>query len=215
MQLRTCVKAAIFVAAGCAALFAYSAVDLGFIGLSPAEAKPYYTKKRVNGVWITGRFPKRQATEKAERQDKKAAAPVRKARPAASVTTTASITAPREPRRGATSAPGAGAAGAVPLVADERLLKLQEALRARASTLTTGIVPEPQGHAAPIEPQPLAAAEAEPQSVSFDFRSGVKTTIFGDGAVIVEPFDVRSLKGLAAARPAAAADGRVGLKTAP
>src|SRR3712207_9526579 len=36
--------------------------DLGLVGAGTAEAKGYYTKKRVNGRWITGYFPKRRST---------------------------------------------------------------------------------------------------------------------------------------------------------
>jgi hypothetical protein len=46
-----------------------------------------------------------------------------------------------------------------------------------------------------------AGASPEPQSVSFNFKSGIKTTLFSNGAVVTEPFDIPSLKGLAAAPP--------------
>jgi len=37
--------------------------------------------------------------------------------------------------------------------------------------------------------------------VSFDFQSGVKTTVFTDGTKVEEPFDPAAMKRLAAARP--------------
>jgi hypothetical protein len=83
-----------------------------------------------------------------------------------------------------------GGVSLVPLSDDERLIKLREALRARANALTTGS----------IAPAP-AVRTPEPQSVSLDFRSGTKTTIFADGTLVTEPFDVGSLKGLAGAFP--------------
>jgi len=43
-------------------------------------------------------------------------------------------------------------------------------------------------------------ASAEPKAVSFDFQSGVKTTVFADG-IVEEPFNVAAMKGLVAARP--------------
>ena len=67
----------------------------------------------------------------------------------------------------------------------EHLGKLRQALQARATALTTDSV--------------VARAAPEPQSVSLDFRSGIKTTLFSDGTIVTEPFDTAALKGLAAA----------------
>ena len=48
--------------AAIAAGFRVDATDgLRLTGAGPADAKDYYTKKRVNGRWINGRFPKRSA----------------------------------------------------------------------------------------------------------------------------------------------------------
>jgi hypothetical protein len=81
----------------------------------------------------------------------------------------------------------------VPLPENERLSKLREALQARANSLTTGT----------LSPAQAPNAVPEPHSVSLDFRTGTKTTIFSDGTSIQEPFDVGALKGLAAPPPPA------------
>ena len=183
---------------------AFSSADLGFIGIGPAEAKSYYTRKRVNGKWVNGRFPKKSAA-KAARQETATASPSvksskRKAQAALAETETAPAAAKVAalPARAgsdgqggvapgsAAARPAAGASG-LTLSEDDRLLRLREALRARANALTTGSIATPR--------------TPEPQSVSLDFRSGTKTTIFSDGTLVTEPFDVGSLKGLAGAFP--------------
>jgi hypothetical protein len=73
----------------------------------------------------------------------------------------------------------------------ERLDKLRQALQARVNALTTGSVAPPE------TPRP----GPEPHSVSLDFLSGVKTTLFSDGTMVREPFDVPALKSLAAPLP--------------
>ena len=85
----------------------------------------------------------------------------------------------------------------------DELLKLQEALYAHARTLASdaerasGAPPAPSG---PSSPWP-ARSPPEPKAVSFDFQSGVKTTVFRDGAQVDERFDPAAMKGLAGAHP--------------
>ena len=171
-----------------------------FIGISSAEAKPYYTRKRVNGRWVTGRFAKRSAM--AARETRRSA----RYRNATAAIVEEPV-APRETRvvslprsvveeRPRVQAPVA-AAPLVSLSEDERLSKLREALRARANTLTTDT----------ITTAPSAPRAREPQSVTLDFVAGVKTTVFSDGTMVAEPFDVNALRSLAGspdARPSAA-----------
>jgi hypothetical protein len=196
---------------------AFSSADLGFIGVSPAEAKTYYTRKRVDGKWVTGRFAKKSASKKEAASKKEVArggrstkSAKRRARAAAFAdadaanpsTRVAALPTPKAESAGqATPGPQVSGGSAstqvvpraatgvslVPLSEDERLAKLREALRARANALTTGSIAPPRA--------------PEPQSVSLDFRSGTKTTIFSDGTLVTEPFDVGSLKGLAGAFP--------------
>jgi hypothetical protein len=186
-------------------------VDLGFVGVAPADAKAFYTRKRVKGRWITGRFAKRHATKTASgnragsrhmgegafaytvaRAPRTAALAPEETdlrAPGRQVMTIAQVS-PAEPPGNVLESPGATTAPLVPLSEDERLSKLREGLRARASTLTTGTLASP-----PSAP--------ETQSVSLDFVSGTKTTTFSDGTFIREPFDVGALKGLAASPPQA------------
>jgi hypothetical protein len=187
---------------------ALSSTDLGFIGIGPAEAKSYYTRKRVDGKWVNGRFPKKSAAKKeiSRKETAKASSSVKSSRRQARAALAETETAPASAKVAAlpaakagpdsqgAAAPGSAAsrppagASSLTLSEDERLIRLREALRARANALTTGSIAAP-----PRAP--------EPQSVSLDFRSGTKTTIFSDGTLVTEPFDVGSLKGLAGAFP--------------
>ncbi len=183
---------------------------IGPIGIGPAEAKDYYTKKRVNGRWISGRFPKRSASRASVADKADAEAPAASRAGLATATSRAAAapgTTPASPQplEGAAAAmrptsrqpttpipqvqPAQPAASAplVPHPEGERLDKLRQALQARANALTTASV-APDTRQAP-----------EPQSVSLDFRSGIKTTLFSDGTMVQEPFDVAAMKALAAA----------------
>jgi hypothetical protein len=196
---------------------AVSTTDLGFVGVSPAEAKSYYTRKRVDGKWVTGRFPKKSfakkdvakaeaAVSRSSRSARRRARAAAETEAAAQETQVAALRAPKAERAlPAAPAPAVAAASPqqaaprtttgvslIPLSEDERLNRLREALRARANALTTGS----------IAPIPVVRAP-EPQSVSLDFRSGTKTTIFSDGTLVTESFDVSSLRGLAGSFPGA------------
>jgi hypothetical protein len=214
MRRTTCWRIAICVGA----IFgggAFSSADLGVVGISPAEAKSFYTRKRVDGKWVNGRFPKKSAAKavkkeatSASRSTKSAKGQSRTAAPEAesvkAPARVASLPSPRAESAGQAASGVQAPAGSasthaapraatgvslVPLSEDDRLAKLREALRARANALTTGSITAPRA--------------PEPQSVSLDFRSGTKTTIFSDGTLVTEPFDVGSLKGLAGTFPAA------------
>lgn len=179
-----------------------STADLGFIGIRPAEAKAFYTRKRVKGRWITGRFAKNSALK--NNRALKNRAPISlsgKAGSPEAATRVASFPAlgaesgPAAVGLATSPAPSAAASPLVPVSEDERLRTLREALQARVSALSTGTLSAAQA----ARPAP------EPQSVSLDFKSGTKTTIFSDGTSIQEAFDVNALKGLAAVPPGAKA----------
>ena len=210
-----------------------SIVNVGALGVAQAEAKAFYTRKRVNGRWITGRFAKNSGFKNSavknraaaksrvalasrfQRRKGAAAEDLSEAPDArrASAEPRASAEARLAVRPGRSAAPVSAApmlatsvaavpsaqvatgSSLVPVHEDDRLRTLREALQARVGALTTGSVAVPEA---------LRAAP-EPQSVSFDFKSGTKTTIFSDGTSIQEVFDVGSLKGLAAAPPRAKA----------
>lgn len=233
------------------------AIDSGLPGIAPAQAKEYYTKKRVNGKWIAGRFAKRDAVKRkvAARTAPARAVPARTGQAAnrmpanpilaKAVAEPTPAVAPLPPsatppvRVGASaSSPPAPAAAA--LAEDGRMRQLQEALQARTQTLVvTSLAPTPPAAPTPslqealqarsrnilvtslVDPTPAAvdlsgpsetaslgpvraiAPRTELRSVTFDFSSGLKTTVFGDGAVVAEPFDVRAMRDLGSRREAA------------
>jgi hypothetical protein len=195
-------QAGVFAALTFGGCFGPSGGEVAFVGVSPAEAKAYYTRKRVNGRWVTGRFAKRSgdvqriATEPLDAPSIKISA----VEPALTSHTSSALGRHSEPdapakRPGSPSATAAVAqaplvsplanAPLVPAPEAEHLGKLRQALQARATALTTDSI--------------VARAAPEAQSVSLDFRSGIKTTLFSDGTIVTEPFDTAALKGLAAA----------------
>lgn len=191
---------------------------IGLAGIGPATAKEFYTRKRVNGRWITGRFPKRGAG--ARDQEAGDARPSPRAGAGSTASTSPAgragalqvhgggipgpgsappgmprmLVQPSAPMPARPGLPSASSQGPVsaeaplgPAPDGERLGKLRQALQARASTLTGGSGDSEPG----VRPVP------EPQSVSLDFQSGIKTTVFSDGSMVREPFDVATLKSLA------------------
>jgi hypothetical protein len=178
------------VAAIAAGLRVDAADGLLLTGAGPADAKDYYTKKRVNGRWINGRFPKRSAARTSRPEQDTGGAP---RVPASRTATVPAHATPAGASGSPTSLTAPVAAGAAaPAASDsERLDKLRHALQARVNALTTGSVAPPE------TPRP----GLEPHSVSLDFQSGIKTTLFSDGTTVREPFDVPTLKSLAAPPP--------------
>jgi hypothetical protein len=178
------------VAALAAGLRVDAADGLRLTGAGAADAKEYYTKKRVNGRWINGRFPKRSAARTSRPEEDTGGAP---RVPASRTATVPARAAPAGASTSPISATAPVAAGAAAAAGSdgERLDKLRQALQARVNALTTGSVAPPEA------PRP----GPEPHSVSLDFQSGIKTTLFSDGTMVREPFDVPALKSLAAPLP--------------
>lgn len=173
------------------------------VGVGRAEATEFYTRKRVNGKWITGRFPKQggAASVRARRTGEPAAGSVA---PGVAVAR-AAAPAPRTEEMKAQLPP----APAVPLADDERLRALQQVLQARAADLV-GAASQPlapaEGTTGSIAPAQDPAA-LEPRSISFDFQSGMKTTLFSNGTSITEPFDIAVMRPFASRTPAAVSVG--------
>lgn len=168
-------------------------------GIAPAEAAEFYTRKRVNGKWITGRFPKQGGA--AKRQAKAGSVPAAVA--AAPAAAAAAPTALASTVRAEEAALRAPPAPAVPLAGDERLLALQQALEARAGSLVgpaSQPQPAPESATGSLAPA-LASPPVEPRSVAFDFQSGMKTTLFTNGASITEPFDAGAIRPFASRPP--------------
>jgi hypothetical protein len=209
------VRGAAVAAAMLGGFFGAAVIDSGVPGIASAEAKDYYTKKRVNGQWITGRFPKKSfAKSKPATRTAAKTAPVQDtAKPEPVSAPVAVVTPVQPPEPPAAQVPIPQPAPLAPLGDDARMKKLQEALKARAQNLLVSNAAEPrparEDPAHPMStasisphkpPPPMPAASADPRSVTLDFGSGVKTTIFADGAIATEPFDVAAMRELAARR---------------
>lgn len=255
MRRRTCARAAALVGLALASQLGLPEPLTGPLGVSPAEAAGFYTRKRVNGRWVTGHFPKagkaavrssRRSRAVIEEEEDVADVPVPPARERVLISANSSEPAPSQ----AVSAPAAGRSNAQvaalqPLAdfAEERLFKLRRALQARADELAAAqaVTAEPVAVPAAFEPNrtsatlpkadqvpltvlgagqpspervPVATAAAaappgevvgrerppapgplEAKSVSYDFETGIKTTVF-ENSVVREPFDVAALKSM-------------------
>lgn len=170
-------------------------------GVSSAEARDYYTRKRVRGRWITGRFPKDGAVAKAavERPEPK---PSSVPKPPSDLRFESALESMRSPpsqaarpadptdAAPATAAPVAAATEPLaPPPSDDGMLRLRSALQAHAKSLATGSLPPP-----PSEEAPARTDSPEPTGVAFDFRTGLRRTTFTDGSVVEEAFDVAAMK---------------------
>jgi hypothetical protein len=172
-------------------------LGLGSLAI-PAQAGEYYTRKRVNGVWMHGLFPRRHATRTAQLEAK---APSAEKPPQRIVTTVASAGDDLAPsfqralqaRRalaasvapaatmaaGATKAaasipaPAAAAPTSVSLSDEDRLLPLRRALEARAKIMAVS----------------TASSNRNIRAVTFNFETGLRTSIYNDGSIVEEHFD--------------------------
>ncbi len=219
-------RAIVWVVALAAGLFAIPTGAPSSIGVGTAEARDYYTRKRVNGRWITGRFPRQSSAPNPSQAGLEQ--PLTRPQASGQVSAAPSLSLPPEPEGASRSRPVLAAAtaaqgslaglfeaspsGSTPLAAapqDTRLLNLQAALYVRARTLTSESehalrsLPSPGSLGSP-RPVP---ASPEPKAVSLDFQSGIKTTVFTDGTLVEEPFDPAALKELAGPHPARAPGG--------
>jgi hypothetical protein len=201
MRMGLCLRAAATAGLALAGYMASSAISFGIVGVSSAEAAQFYSRKRINGQWVTGRFPK--ATRVARPSRTRQVARVKGIRPVIDVPASAKLAALSAPelRREdiaaaaspmttgtlAERAPPAlampdieaalvsAAVGPVPPAdetgpaAEARVMKLREALQARANDLKAkseteparptdmvGAAPKPE-QAVPL---PVAAASA-------------------------------------------------------
>lgn len=208
MRLTTTLRASVVLAALATGSFGVADPANLVLGIAPAEAKAIYTRKRVRGRWVTGHFVRRHGrTPRHNVKWEDRLTPSDLDPDSSALTPNPNSGAEQGTNVEPTLPAGAASAAlsaAAPLARDERLAKLQEALHAHARTLASnaepasGALPAPGGLKYPRS----APASKEPRAVSFDFRSGVKTTVFVDDTKVEEPFDPAAMKGLAAARPA-------------
>jgi hypothetical protein len=152
--------------------------------VTSAYAGDFYTRKRVNGVWMSGRFAKNHPVRLAQLKTKTPAPPAEKPpqRIAASLGSRGDDLAPAfqralQARRivSATAMPVAVPTNAtnVSFSDEDRLLPLRRALEARARTMAT--TPRQQNRAV--------------KAVTFNFETGLRTSIYSDGTVVEEHFD--------------------------
>lgn len=192
---------------------ALSAVScLPTAGISTAEAKTY-TRKKVNGRWITGVFhdgPSKAAVRRGRGRVQLSARGNRRAVEVAALASIASVARPAEPgarpdaepaskpasaaRPGPVARDGAAVVTAAlvnPATPDVIKEGMRPALEARARTLASTTAPALPG------PLPILLP---PKTVTFDFQQGTKTVVYGDDIVVTEPFD-RSQSGVVASLP--------------
>ena len=216
------------------AMLGFVAALLGPLVIHEAEAASFYTRKRVNGVWVTGQFAKGGGSYSSRRYRHSARAPlpVAAAGPKALPLPPASL--PDGPVRDAGRGNGPETTASLPrafaslvepfpepTLGDERLVRLREALTAHATVLVARAaepdparsaslsgpaeavparLPEDASRAGEAAVRPVSAALA-PRSVSYDFETGIKTTVF-ENSVVREPFDVAAMRALTPRAPA-------------
>ena len=218
VRLTTTLRASVVLAALATGSFGGADTATLAIGITPAGANEFYTRKRVRGRWVTGHFTRRHSGTRRRNVEPEAAdrglqddpVPTTLA-PKTNLTSKQAIKPePAPPARAAqVSDPRAASGVAAPLTRDERLLKLQDALHAHARNLASNSEPASgaPSSAAGLSSTRPGPAEPEPRAVLFDFQSGVKTTVFTDRSKVEEPFDTASMKGLASARSIRASGG--------
>jgi len=146
--------------------------------INPADAREYYTRKRVNGVWITGHFERKRSIQ----SPPSAAAAETSPGPSSP---TVQTDGDRPPFQRASEARRATfvAEFADPKSPDPGLFPLKRALEARAKIMAT--------------PTTGSVSQARPmRSVTFDFESRTRIIQFVDGSRSEEPLDPGATGGL-------------------
>jgi hypothetical protein len=150
--------------------------------INPADAREYYTRKRVNGVWITGHF---------ERKSSVASPPVAAAADPSPGSGSTSVAAdekipPLIQREFEARRPVFLAEFADPKPPEPGLLPLKRALEVRAKIMAT--------------PAADSGSQARAiRSMTLDFESRTRIIQFVDGSRTEEPFDPSATGGLNAA----------------
>lgn len=265
------------------------ASSVATVPLQSAESKDYYTRKRINGRWVEGFFPKKHTRTLGEREVPAAGQPQQSAEPAKTttlasilpftlglhftqqkpveaasvgaqaatqpgqepeeVTTGSTLKAPivnrsrverralRQAERGerrakrrefqaigavshrpeqveshrasadsrrrlvaeqidSAAVKRADAPSARPNMSDatrvaDHYKRLGEVLAAKAEALAAGLITSVN--------QPLPAPGAEPVSVTYDYRTGIKTIAYASGALEEQPFNLAAVRSLSGA----------------
>ncbi|WP_046862653.1 hypothetical protein [Microvirga massiliensis] len=140
------------------------------ISIEAAQAKDFYTRKRANGQWVTGKFyyrDRKSAYDVAGEQDEPPVPPIRPVATAASETMVSDAKTAAVPEK----ADFYRAAAAAPETPVSYMDRLRVALEARARQMQP--------------PVPVI-----PETIVIDSVSGIKTTFFSDGSIreeLLEP----------------------------
>lgn len=240
MRLRRCIRTAAVLALALGGYIVPAGSGHSLLGVTPADAAHVYTRKRVNGRWITGSFTgsarSRRVVARRFRHGRVAYARLETPQDepvgsglvgtlAAPPAVTRADPAPAQLKGGADAPTNvettSSLAPAEPQFDGERIDRLRSALQAKAQKLATLPLPAsdplaPTGNHTPSETDPAGSsvhgaaatsvpsgsanrpdpASLEPRSVSFDFQTGIKTTVF-ENSVVKEPFDPATIRRLA------------------
>jgi hypothetical protein len=144
--------------------------------MSSADAKEFYTRKRVNGVWIKGHFRRKKPRTAAAAQGGSPTLPKKAAAVPVAVAYLGSVDdlspAFQRAAEARQQAMGFDPASSLPDV--DRLIPLRRALEAKARAMAAP--------ALPVSPRI--------RTVTFDFEVGVRTVTYDDGSIREEPFDL-------------------------
>jgi len=149
----------------------------------PVQAREYYTRKRVNGVWITGYFERKRPDRLQAGQSRPADRSADTATLPNSVESAADKDRPPFQRAAEVRPSVVDAAFAGVLPPEPGLIPLQRALETRARILATA------------ETGRTASARAI-RSVTLDFERFTRTIQFADGSRTEEPFEPAMTGGL-------------------
>jgi hypothetical protein len=140
------------------------------IGLTSAQAKDYYTRKRVNGRWVVGKFARKPALKDSAGVDH----PIPPVRPGA-IKAALIVAANSEIDTTAT---------AIAATPETYLGRLRGALEVRADDLRWSLL------TAPKKPSGKESSEPPtPDKIVIDLKEGIKTTFYSDGSVREEPIE--------------------------
>jgi hypothetical protein len=140
------------------------------VGLSAAQAKDYYTRKRVNGRWVVGKFASNIAPKGSANIDH----PIPPIRPEA---INGALVVAAVPATGPTIAPD----GAAPATYFEQL---RGALEVRADDLRWSLLTGPKKPSRENSSRPPT-----PDKIVLDLVDGIKTIFYSDGSVREEPIE--------------------------
>jgi hypothetical protein len=142
--------------------------------IASAQAREFYTRKRVNGVWIKGHFRRQKPSNGVAAQGASPTTPKKEAAVAVAYLGSVEDLPPAFQRAAQARHQAIAFDPTLSLSDVGRLIPLRQALEAKAREMV--------GTALPVAPRVKA--------ITFDFESGMRTSIYEDGSVREEPFDL-------------------------